>query len=466
EVTSDYANGNVGLKIASGDDSYTLTAGTQLSFSDGAVVTVDTDTTISTDDAVILVPVTFVNAIATQETISFTDEQSGTAIEVGVSTGYNATTGEVGLQLSSGVDELTFSNGTELTFSNGAVVTLTQDTTISSSAETLVPVSFSNQIITNETSEIELPGEDNTIFGVRLNSQPTDNVTLTLTIGDSTEGKFANSTSTRSLNFTTENWDTYQEVTLYGVDDDIDDNPGEDENSNTVYDYSIDVTSTSQNDSNYNLQISDAVFVNNQDNESTEDSNNNVNTNNSATNIASINVINSELREDGTATAEFEINLSEAAPEGGVYVKYEIGDGTGTIVEDVFAYTLISDDNPLKSYSTGSLSNLFLPGSSPIFVDIDSDEDLDVFIGRSEGTFRPGGIDYYENTGDKSNPIFTERTGSDNPLNQVSLSSNVPSFVDILPTEHSESAYLRPRSTFLAQTLITSSLYYIIMHHS
>ncbi|BAY84313.1 hypothetical protein NIES267_38090 [Calothrix parasitica NIES-267] len=438
EVTSDYANGNVGLKIASGDDSYTLTAGTQLSFSDGALVTVDTDTTISTGDAVTLVPVTFVNAIATQETVSFTDEQSGTAIEVGVSTGYNPITGEVGLQISSGVDALTFSNGTELTFSNGAVVTLTQDTTISSSTETLVPVSFANQILSNETSEIELPGEDNTTFGVRLNSQPTDDVTLTLTIGDSTEGQFANSTSTQTLNFTTENWDTYQEVTLYGVDDDIDDDAGEDENSNTVYDYSIDVTTTSQNDSNYNLQISDAVFVNNQDNESTEDSNNNVNTNNSATNIASINVINSELSEDGSTTAEFEINLSEAAPEGGVYVKYEIGDGTGTIGdgtgtigEDIFAYTLIGDDNPLNSYSTGSLSNLFLPGSSPIFVDIDGDEDLDVFIGRSEGTFRPGGIDYYENTGDKSNPIFTERTSSDNPLNQVSLSSNVPSFVDI-----------------------------------
>src|SRR5690606_23800485 len=52
--------------------------------------------------------------------------------------------------------------------------------------------------------------------------------------------------------------------------------------------------------------------------------------------------------------------------------------------------------------------------SSPAFVDIDNDGDFDAFIGEHFGT-----IKYYRNTGNNSNPTFTEQTGGDNPLDGV-----------------------------------------------
>jgi hypothetical protein len=65
--------------------------------------------------------------------------------------------------------------------------------------------------------------------------------------------------------------------------------------------------------------------------------------------------------------------------------------------------------------------------SVPAFVDIDRDADKDVFIGSQEGT-----IVYYENTGSSVKAVFTQKTGSDNPLNGVVVSGTAsPSFVDI-----------------------------------
>ncbi len=56
-------------------------------------------------------------------------------------------------------------------------------------------------------------------FTVVLNSQPTADVTITVTSSDTTEG----TVSPASLTFTTTNWATSQQVTVTGVDDDIDD---------------------------------------------------------------------------------------------------------------------------------------------------------------------------------------------------------------------------------------------------
>ena len=65
--------------------------------------------------------------------------------------------------------------------------------------------------------------------------------------------------------------------------------------------------------------------------------------------------------------------------------------------------------------------------SVPAFVDIDRDADKDVFIGSQDGT-----IVYYENTGSSIKAVFTQKTGSDNPLNGVVVSGwAAPAFVDI-----------------------------------
>src|SRR6476661_1387047 len=72
--------------------------------------------------------------------------------------------------------------------------------------------------------------------------------------------------------------------------------------------------------------------------------------------------------------------------------------------------------NPLNSVDVGY-------DSSPTFADIDSDGDLDAFIGSGYGT-----ITYYQNTGG----TFTQLTGTANPFNGVSVGYNgAPTFADI-----------------------------------
>ena len=56
-------------------------------------------------------------------------------------------------------------------------------------------------------------------FTIRLNSQPTDNVTVSFTSSDSGEGV----ASPASFTFTSANWDNTQTITVTGQDDDIDD---------------------------------------------------------------------------------------------------------------------------------------------------------------------------------------------------------------------------------------------------
>lgn len=77
-------------------------------------------------------------------------------------------------------------------------------------------------------------------------------------------------------------------------------------------------------------------------------------------------------------------------------------------------------DNPLD----GEISGLF----KPEFVDIDDDGDLDVFV--SGYAVNTAIIRFLENTGDSIAPVFTERTGSSNPLDGEINKLGI-SFVDI-----------------------------------
>ncbi len=54
-------------------------------------------------------------------------------------------------------------------------------------------------------------------FSVKLKSPPDDDVVLTVSSGDTTEGNV----SPASLTFTSDNWNAYQTVTVVGVDDDV-----------------------------------------------------------------------------------------------------------------------------------------------------------------------------------------------------------------------------------------------------
>ena len=65
--------------------------------------------------------------------------------------------------------------------------------------------------------------------------------------------------------------------------------------------------------------------------------------------------------------------------------------------------------------------------SAPILDDLDGDGDLDLIIGRQDGT-----LSYFENTGTAMAPIYTERTGGANPFNGIDIGSfSLPSFTDL-----------------------------------
>jgi large repetitive protein len=91
-------------------------------------------------------------------------------------------------------------------------------------------------------------------FTVKLNSQPTADVTIGLSSSDTTEG----TVSPASLTFTSANWNTPQTVTVTGVDDVIDDGD---------ISYDVVLAATTSADPVYNGQDAADVPVVNQDND-------------------------------------------------------------------------------------------------------------------------------------------------------------------------------------------------------
>lgn len=77
-------------------------------------------------------------------------------------------------------------------------------------------------------------------------------------------------------------------------------------------------------------------------------------------------------------------------------------------------------NNPFDGVDLGS-------DSAPSFVDLDKDGDMDAVIGESDGTFN-----YFQNTGNAIAPVFTQRTGSQNPFDGFDVGdASVPAFADL-----------------------------------
>lgn len=92
---------------------------------------------------------------------------------------------------------------------------------------------------------------------------------------------------------------------------------------------------------------------------------------------------------------------------------------TGTVLVTEFT-AQTGANNPLNGVDIGDYS-------TPAFVDIDGDGDLDVFIGSGAGV-----ISFYKNTGTDSLPIFTAQNGSNNPLDGVDVGQfSAPIFHDV-----------------------------------
>jgi hypothetical protein len=87
----------------------------------------------------------------------------------------------------------------------------------------------------------------------------------------------------------------------------------------------------------------------------------------------------------------------------------------------------VGSDNPLGSAEE--------PGGGlrfPVLADLDGDEDLDLVVGRRTPPDPLGGIEYYENTGSATNPVYVYRSGSENPVDGVTAPfSTAPTFGDL-----------------------------------
>ena len=85
----------------------------------------------------------------------------------------------------------------------------------------------------------------------------------------------------------------------------------------------------------------------------------------------------------------------------------------------------------VKIIGAGSIGNhlanaCVAQGLSVTIVDIDKDADADLFLGVLDGT-----VGYFENVGTTINPVFSQKTGSSNPLNNVVVSgAAAPAFAD------------------------------------
>lgn len=69
----------------------------------------------------------------------------------------------------------------------------------------------------------------------------------------------------------------------------------------------------------------------------------------------------------------------------------------------------LGSENPFDGFDFGD-------NSAPLAVDYEGDGDFDMAVGRADGS-----VGYLENTGSATNPSFTKRTGSDNPFSELAV---------------------------------------------
>ena len=145
---------------------------------------------------------------------------------------------------------------------------------------------------------------------VVLNTQPTADVTIGVSSSDTTEG-----TVTSSLTFTPANWNTPQNITVTGVDDDLDDGD---------ISYNVVLAAATSSDSNYNgLNPADKSLLNIDDDSSS---------------ISIDDVTKYEGNSPGTTNFEFKVTL-DIANTSQISVHYETVDGIATIADSDYVYT-------------------------------------------------------------------------------------------------------------------------------
>lgn len=127
--------------------------------------------------------------------------------------------------------------------------------------------------------------------------------------------------------------------------------------------------------------------------------------------------------------ADGDIDIFVGDKEGSIHYFENIGTASAPAFE-----IRTGADSPFWYYDTGCETYYPYgvdEDAAPAFVDIDNDGDMDAFVGSGYGY---GSIEYFENIGTASAPEFTPYAGTEtfnNPFGIWSPSESTPSFVDI-----------------------------------
>ncbi|MGK7921604.1 MAG: LamG-like jellyroll fold domain-containing protein [Trichodesmium sp.] len=275
---------------------------------------------------------------------------------------------------------------------------------------------YSSEFTPIETSET---GTSETV-GVRLSNKPTADVTVELSSDDTTEGEFP-----PTITFTPDNWDEYQDVTITGKADKIND-------EDVKYDITLRAKSE---DADYDEETIVIPVTNT----------------NAIGPTATIEVIDGNMTE--TKAGKVEIRLSEpVAPGQEIYVKLnafermptleELQEGdyanategedyylkdTAYFLEPIYtneeyrSFQLYEDPFPKNQQFVGENQSMALV--KPAFGDIDGDGDTDVVVGIADGILK-----YLENKNGK----LENKIGVNNPFSDINVSGNAaPALADI-----------------------------------
>jgi len=243
----------------------------------------------------------------------------------------------------------------------------TGSTDVGSGYYNATPGSLSASNVDDDVAGISLTAisnntaEDGTTatFDVVLDTEPTHDVTVNFLTDDATEGTVTDP-ATKTLTFTSANWDTPQTVTVTGVDEDIDDGDVA---------YNIDMSAASSSDPKYNGNFASSVAVTNDDDDTAG---------------FTVSAISNNTDEDGT-TATFTVRLNSQPSTGDkngdnthyvVYVNItslDTGEGTVSTAQIDFDHT--DWDSPQTITVTGVNDDL-VDGDITYTIELTVDETL------------------------------------------------------------------------------------------
>jgi hypothetical protein len=139
---------------------------------------------------------------------------------------------------------------------------------------------------------------------------------------------------------------------------------------------------------------------------------------------------------------KFQEKTGTANPFNGI----DVGDNAAPVIADIDGNTVPEafiggNDGKVRYYRLDSNNNTFVlqqpelnnplnkvtgAESKLSFGDLDNDGDLDVAVGGADGKVR-----YFQNTGNRLKPTFTEQTGTANPFTSITSPNSAPTFGDL-----------------------------------